>query len=80
MEFVALNGIRASPLMAYNGNAVCDCLMAKITKCRIAIQRVERAIAIRCHSMPYNLPTLINKPSFRANIMSVGISLIVVKL
>ena len=50
MGFVALNGIRASPLMAYNGNAVCDCLMAKITKCRIAIQRVERAIAIRCHS------------------------------
>ena len=30
--------------------------------------------------MTYNLPTLINKSSFRANIMSVGISLIVVKL
>ena len=52
---MALNGIRATPLMAFNDSAIKDCLITPVAILLFnAIQRPSGAIAIQCYSMSFN--------------------------
>ena len=53
---MTFNGIRATPLMAFNGSAVLRLLNGQVGFLLLnVIQRAKRAHAIRCHPMPFLL-------------------------
>ena len=53
-SLMAINGIRATPLMAYNGSAIRDCLMTGRLFLFFAIKCHSATNGSDCHSLPLN--------------------------